>query len=82
MVYEDYEWKLSYVDNIIQIMDKIYLFTTDQINKSREKNTNNKRLNERLRTIEKYNIMIYEDYIQYLKGDDYNDKKPMIKRAE
>ena len=83
MVYEDGEWKLSSVDNIPQIMDKIYLFTTDQINKLREKNPNNKRLNDRLGTIEKYNNMIDEDYIQDLRDDDdYNDKKPMIKRAE
>ena len=58
------------------------IYLSDQINKLREKNTNNKRLNDRLGTIEKYNNMIDEDYIQDMKDNDYNDKKPIIKRAE
>jgi hypothetical protein len=69
---------------IYQIMDKICLFSTDQINILREKYPNNKQLNDRLNTIEKYNNMIDEDYIRDLRedeDDDYNNKS-LIKRAE
>ena len=83
MVWEDGEWKLSNVDNIPQVMDKICIFSTDQINILREKYPNNKVLNDRLNVIEKYNNMIDEDYIQDLReDDDYNANKPLIKRAE
>jgi len=83
MVYEDGEWKLSNIDNIPQIMDKICLFSKDQIEILREKYPNNKALNDRLNTIEKYNNKIDEDYIQDLREDDnYNDNKILIKDAE
>ena len=83
MVYEDGEWKLSNIDNIPQVMDKICLFSKDQIEILREKYPNNKALNDRLNTIEKYNNKIDEDYIQDLKEDDnYNNVKITIKDAE
>ena len=83
MVYEDGEWKLSNIDNIPQIMDKICLFSKDQIEILREKYPNNKALNDRLNTIEKYNNKIDEDYIQDLReDDDYNGNKILIKDAE
>ena len=83
MVYEDGEWKLSNIDNIPQIMDKICLFTKDQIEYLREKHPNNKALNDRLNTIEKYNNKIDDDYIQDLReDDDYNGNKNLIKDAE
>jgi hypothetical protein len=83
MVYEDGEWKLSNIDNIPQIMDKICLFSKDQIEILREKYPNNKALNDRLNTIEKYNNKIDEDYIQDLREDDnYNNNKILIKDAE
>ena len=64
-------------------MDKICLFSSDQINILREKYPNNKALNDRLNVIEKYNNMIDEDYIQDLReDDDYNANKALIKRAE
>ena len=79
--YEDGEWKLSNIDNIPQIMDKICLFTKDQIDFLRKKHINNKQLNDRLNVIEKYNNMIDEDYIQDLR-EDYNNNKALIKRVE
>ena len=83
MVYEDGEWKLSSIDNIPQLMDKICLFSQEQINILREKYPNNKIVNDRLNSLEKYNNMIDDDYIQDLKEDnDYNNNKPLIKRAE
>jgi len=83
MVFEDGEWKLSNIDNIPQIMDKICIFTKDQIEFLREKHPNNKPLNDRLNTIQKYNNKIDEDYIQDLREDDnYNNTKIIIKDAE
>jgi hypothetical protein len=83
MVYEDGEWKLSNIDNVPQVMDKICLFSKDQIEILREKYPNNKPLNDRLNTIEKYNNKIDEEYIQDLREDDnYNDVKILIKDAE
>ena len=79
MVYEDNEWKLSNLDNIPLIIDKICLFSTDQINKLREKNPNNKVLNDRLNIIEKYNNLIDNDYLEDLKDDE---DKELIKRCE
>jgi hypothetical protein len=70
MVYEDGEWKLSNVDNIPQIMDKVCVFSADQINNLRTKHSNNKPLEDRLNTIEKYNNMIDGDYIDELRDDD------------
>ena len=83
MVYDEGEWKLSNIDNIPLIMDKICLFSSEQINMLREKFPNNKALNDRLNVIEKYNNMINEDYVQDLReDDDYNNNKSLIKRAE
>jgi len=83
MVYEDGEWKLSNIDNVPQVLDKICLFSKDQIEILREKYPNNKPLNDRLNTIEKYNNKIDEDYIQDLREDeDYNNVKILIKDAE
>jgi hypothetical protein len=81
MVYEDGEWKLSNIDNIPFIMDKICLFSADQINNLRNKYPNNKQLNDRLNLIEKYNNMIDSDYLEDLKDDEQHNK-PSIKRCE
>ena len=82
MVYDDGEWKLSNIDNVPQIMDKICIFSNDQINNLREKHPNNKPLNDRLNIIEKYNNMIDDNYIQDLKDDDEINNKSTIKRCE
>ena len=67
MVYEDGEWKLSNVDNIPQIMDKVCVFSAGQISNLRTKHPNNKPLEDRLNTIEKYNNMIDGDYVDDLR---------------
>jgi hypothetical protein len=81
MVYEEGEWKLSSIDNIPQIIDKVCIFSADQINTLKTKYPNNKSLHDRLGIIEKYNNMIDEDYIQDLR-DDESDNKNLIKRCE
>ena len=82
MVYEDNEWKLSNVDNIPLIMDKVCLFSSDQINTLKNKHPNNKPLQERLGVIEKYNNMIDNDYVEELKDNEDNTDKNLIKRCE
>ena len=82
MVWEDGKWILSNIDNIPLIMDKICLFSQEQINDLREKYPNNKPLQDRLNTVEKYNYMIDNDYLEDLKDDDINDNKLMITRCE
>jgi hypothetical protein len=81
MVYEDGEWKLSNVDNIPQIMDKVCVFSTEQINTLKTKHPNNKPLQDRLGTIEKYNNMIDGDYVDDLRDGDI-DRKVEISRCE
>jgi hypothetical protein len=81
MVWENGEWKLSNVDNIPQIINKICIFSTEQINDLREKYLNNKPLLERLNTVEKYNNMIDNDYLEDLK-DNIDNNKLMITRCD
>ena len=69
MVYEDGEWKLSNVNNIPQIMDKVCVFSSEQISNLRIKHPDNKPLEDRLNTIEKYNNMIDGDYVDDLRDD-------------
>jgi len=69
MVYEDGEWKLSNVDNIPQIMDKVCVFSSEQISNLRTKQPNNKSLHDRLGVIEKYNNMIDGDYVDDLRDE-------------
>ena len=81
MVYENGEWILSNIDNIPQIIDKICLFSQEQINTLKNKYPNNKSLQDRLKVIEKYNNMIDNDYLEDLKDDKENNKNE-IKRCE
>jgi hypothetical protein len=81
MVYENGEWILSNVDNIPQIMDKICIFSNEQINTLKEKYPDNKQLQDRIKVIEKYNNMIDEDYLEELR-DDIEENKDTIKRCE
>ena len=80
MVYEDNEWKLSNIDNIPQIIDKVCVFSTDQINILKNKHPDNKLLQDRLKTIEKYNNMIHDDFIEDLKENI--DNNILIKKCE
>ena len=81
MVFEDNEWKLSNIDNIPQIMDKVCIFSNEQINTLKNKHPNNKALQDRLGVIEKYNNMIDNDYLEDLK-DDEDTNKALIKRCD
>jgi hypothetical protein len=81
MVYENGEWILSNIDNIPQIMDKICLFSQEQLNTLKNKYPNNKPLQDRLKVIQKYNNMIDNDYLEELK-DDIENNKNEIKRFE
>ena len=69
MVYEDGEWKLSSINNIPQIMDKVCIFSAEQINNLKTKHPDNKPLHERLGVIEKYNNMIDGDYVDDLRDE-------------
>ena len=82
MVFEDNEWKLSNIDNIPQIMDKVCIFSNEQINILKNKHPNNKQLQDRLRIIEKYNNMIDNDYVCDLKDDEINDNTKLIQRCQ
>ena len=83
MVYEDGEWKLSSVDNIPQIMDKVCIFSADQINTLRIKHPNNKPLQDRLGIIEKYNNLIDGDYLEDLRdGNVDGTNQNQISRCE
>ena len=70
MVFEDGEWVLSSVDNIPQIMDKICIFSNEQINMLKTKYPNNKPLLDRLDIIEKYNNLIDVNFLEDLKDDN------------
>ena len=83
MVYEDGEWKLSSVDNIPQIMDKVCIFSADQINTLRTKHPNNKPLQDRLGIIEKYNNFIDGDYLEDLRDSNIDGtNQNQISRCE
>ncbi len=72
--------KLSNVDNIPMIINKICIFSNEQINMLKNKFQNNAQLLNRLDIIEKYNNMISGDYLDDLKDDEENNKM-LIKRC-
>lgn len=80
-VYEDNEWKLSNIDNIPQIIDKVCIFSNEQINILKNKYSGNKQLLDRLKILEKYNNLINNDYTDELK-DDVDSNIDLIKRCE
>ena len=82
MVYEDGEWKLSSIDNIPQIMDKVCIFSTEQINTLKTKHPNNKPLQDRLKVVEKYNNLIDGDYLEDLKDEDVNNSTQIARCEE
>ncbi len=81
MIFDDGGWKLSNIDNIPMIMDKICLFSKEQIEILKKKYPDNKPLQDRLKTIGKYNNMIDIDYLEELK-DEIDENKDEIKRCE
>jgi hypothetical protein len=81
MVYEDNEWKLSPIDKIPEVIEKVITFSNDVENELREKYPNNKRLNDRFDVINKYNNMNNDEYIEELK-ENFEENKDLIKRCE
>lgn len=64
-------------------MDKVYIFSADQINTLRTKHPNNKPLQDRLGIIEKYNNLIDGDYLEDLKDNNVDGmNKNQISRCE
>jgi hypothetical protein len=81
MIYDSGVWKLSSIDNIPQIMNKVCIFSNKQIEILKAKYPNNKPLQDRLKIIGKYNGMIDNDYLEELK-DNQEENKEEIKRCE
>ena len=81
MVFEDGEWKLSPIDKIPEVIDKVILFSNDVETDLKTKYPNNKRLNERFDVINKYNNMNNTEYIDELR-EEPEDNKDLIKRCE
>lgn len=81
MIFEDGEWKLSPIDKIPEVIDKVILFSNDVETDLKTKYPNNKKLNDRFDTVNKYTKMIDNEYIEELK-DDMEENKDIIKRCE
>ena len=85
MIYDSGEWKLTPSDKIPEIIDKVILFSNDVETELREQYPNNKRLNDRLDVIKKYNNMNNNEYLQELRDlivDEEVDNKDLIKKCE
>ena len=81
MVYEDGEWKLSPVDKIPEVIDKVVEYSNEIENELREEFSNNKILNERLNVVGKYVKMNDSEYVEELK-EDVETNKNLITRCE
>ena len=81
MIFEDNEWKLSPVDKIPEVIEKVVNYSNDIENELRTKFKNNKSVNDRLNVVNKYIKMNNNEYIEELKDDKENNKE-LIKRCE
>lgn len=81
MVWQDGEWKLSSVDKIPEIIDRVVIYSNEIENELREKFINNKKINERLDVVNKYVKMNDSEYIEELK-EDIGINSNLIKRCE
>jgi len=63
MIYDDGEWKLSPIDKIAEVIDKVILFFNNVETDLKTKYLNNKKLNDRFDTVNKYTKMIDNEYI-------------------
>ena len=73
---EDGEWKLSPVDKIPEVIDKVVGYSNHMELKLREKFIDNKKVNDRLDVVNKYIKMNDSEYLEELKAnidDDEND---------
>ena len=96
MVWDDGEWKLSPVDKIPEVIDKVVGYSNHMELKLREKFIDNKKVNDRLDVVNKYIKMNDSEYLDELKAnieddnDDDNDNdndvggenKNIVKRCE
>lgn len=84
MIWEDGEWKLSPVDKIPEVIDKVVNYSNGVETELREKFVNNKKVNERLDIVNKYIKMNDSDYVEELRQEveDEPDNKDVIKRCE
>jgi len=81
MIYEDGEWKLSSVDKIPDVIDKVILFSNNAEIDLKTKYPNNKKLNKRFDIVNKYTKMIDDEYIEVLK-DNFEFNKDLIKKCQ
>ena len=86
MVWEDGEWKLSPVDKIPEVIDKVVGYSNQMESGLRERFVDNKKVNDRLDVVNKYIKMNDSDYLEELKIElEYEDNmknKDLIKRCE
>jgi hypothetical protein len=81
MVFEDGEWKLSPVDKIPEIIDKVVEYSNEIEFELRTKHPNNVYLNQRLDVVNKYVGMNDENFIDELK-EEPDTNSALIKRCE
>jgi len=81
MVWENGEWKLSPVDKIPEVIDKVVTYSNDVENELRTQFPNNKKIIERLNIINKYVKMNDIGYMEELR-EDIEENIDLIKRCE
>jgi hypothetical protein len=81
MIFEDGEWKLSPIDKIPEVIEKVVSYSNELNEDLRIQYPNNKKINDRLDVIKKYNNMNDTEYVEELK-EDIDDNKELIKRCE
>lgn len=84
MVYEDNQWKLSPVDKIPEVIDRVVEYSYDRDEELRELYKNNKYILDRLNIISKYVKMNDSDYLETLHENDVYGKNNTyeIKRCD
>jgi hypothetical protein len=81
MVYENGDWKLTPVDRIPEIIEKVTTYTSEVETDLRDRYPDNQRLADRLDVIKKYNNMNILDILEELK-EEAEENKDIIKRYE
>lgn len=66
MIYEDGKWKLSAVDKIPEIVDKIIKYSNEKNEELTEQYKNNKNVISRLKVIDKYTKLADDEHLQDL----------------
>jgi hypothetical protein len=81
MIWEDGELKLSPVDKIPEVIDRVVGYSNKAESELREKFVNNKKVNDRLDLVNKYIQMNDSNYIEELK-EDIESNVELVKRCE